>query len=737
MGRNRRIDTASAGSGSRPHTRLFAGICLAALGGGAFAASPAAAQQQPANQVEELIVTATARPETRMRLTSTVEVLDSSRIEQSTQQSVTDLLAENGVAFVNQWTPAQTQINLRGGATEGQGRDFRSQVAVLVNGRRAGTANVSKLSPFDLQRVEVVRGPASVVYGSQSMGGVINLITKTGKSSPGTVVQGVVGSWGLRQGYAQTGGQYQQLDWYLGVSSGEQDDYHAGSGSSGRQENTAWKRRGLTAAIGLQLAPEQRLELNARWDGIYDAGFRGSSGNIYNKDNRHNRSGDVVYTGSFGDRFDLTAHAYVVHDADDLKWASPIQRSSSGQPVPGTSADNNDRQLDIAGLRFQPRARLFQGNELLLGWDWENSVLRSTRFRAAVAGQPPIAQVPPMDNNQSDTVHGFYFEDAQTLLDERLTVRGGLRYTTGHMSFDWTPNLANQAPRTVSYDSTTWSGGLTFRATPDLTLRAGAATGFRTPTATELAADFTALGGGRTFGNPNLKPETSEQFEVGALYARSGWRIDTALFQNTISNRIITRARSATANTSDYINNPADIVVRGVEVQLDADILRLIGREGGPWRWSAYAAGSYNFDMEDKGAAASANTRKAQRMYEYQAALGTRFGRGPWTLQVNGALRGPIWYDTEENLLIPQAEPSRTYIHRKSPFWVWNVRADVKVYKGVTLFGAVNNLFNKNEHPLFIAIDETPTKADLRFYNGSGGTSMPGRQFQVGLRMSL
>ncbi|MGO7771011.1 TonB-dependent receptor plug domain-containing protein, partial [Rhizobium ruizarguesonis] len=76
--------------------------------------------------------------------------------------------------------------NLRGASTDGQGRDFRSQVLVLVNGRRAGTANLSKLSPSDVERIEIVRGPSSVIYGSQAMGGVVNIIMKTGATAPGT-----------------------------------------------------------------------------------------------------------------------------------------------------------------------------------------------------------------------------------------------------------------------------------------------------------------------------------------------------------------------------------------------------------------------------------------------------------------------------------------------------------------------------------------------------------------------
>src|SRR5256885_14251917 len=105
-------------------------------------------------------------------------------------------------------------------------------------------------------------------------------------------------------------------------------------------------------------------------------------------------------------------------------------------------------------------------------------------------------------------------------------------------------------------------------------LRAAASTGFRAPTATELASDFTAVGGGRTFGNPNLKPETSRQIEVGAALQQPGWRVDAALFQNTISDRIITVSRGATTNTSDYANNAADIVARGLEMQADMDLAR-------------------------------------------------------------------------------------------------------------------------------------------------------------------
>ena len=92
-------------------------------------------------------------------------MIDRDKIDHSDAKSVTDLLAESAVGLRAN-APRQTSINIRGAATEGQGRDFKSQVLVLINGHRAGTANVSKLSIADVDRIEIVRYPSFVVYGS-------------------------------------------------------------------------------------------------------------------------------------------------------------------------------------------------------------------------------------------------------------------------------------------------------------------------------------------------------------------------------------------------------------------------------------------------------------------------------------------------------------------------------------------------------------------------------------------
>ncbi|MGC3986863.1 MAG: TonB-dependent receptor [Pseudorhodoferax sp.] len=724
---------AAAPRGLLPRSSLLA-TALALCG------TAQAQTQAPAmGALDEVFVTATARAEDRSRIAATTQTIDRATIERSSARSVTDLLAENAVGFLSEWTAAQTSMNIRGAATDGQGRDFRSQVLVLVNGRRAGTANLSKLSPSDVERIEIVRGPGSVVYGSQNMGGVVNLIMKTGATTPGSSVDLTAGSWGLWRAHAQTAGASDRFDWYIGLSGGERGDYDAGKGG-GTMANTGWERRGASGALGWQLAEHHRVELQLRTDGIYNAGFRGSGANIHSRDNRDNRSLDLRYEGATADqRIRWLARAYDLTDVDEFNWASPVIRSGTSA-VPGTSRDYNERRLDVSGLQLQPRFQLGKGNDLLLGLDLEHSRLRSVRERVAMPGGPS-GQVAPYDNNQTEDVHALYFEDAQALLDDRLLLRAGLRKTWGKTRFDDTPNLPLAVSTARKYDTHTWSAGATFKASEVLSLRAGASTGFRAPTATELASDFTAVGGGRIFGNANLKPETSRQIEFGATLQAPGWRLDTALFQNTIADRIITVSRGPTTNTSDYANNAADVVARGIEFNGNLDLARALQLPGRVL--DAFAGGYYHFDMRDKGAAATANTDKVQRMYRYEASAGMRYGQGgprdagAWTLQVSALLRGPMWYDTEEILLVPQGEPNSSFIHRKGAFTVWNLRADYRVSPGVKLFAGVNNLFDLNRHPIFIALDRSPCTANAAFQNGGCGTSMPGRELLVGLHLDF
>lgn len=731
--------------------RLYASLVWGSI---AFASVPSVAQDQSQGQaptpapapakdathtLPEGFITATGRYEPVNRIAGTVQIIHQDRIEKSTARSVAELLSENAVGFMSEWTPGQTSINIRGAQTEGQGRDFRSQVLVLINGHRAGTANVSKLSNADIQRIEIVRGPSSVVYGSQNMGGVINIILKNGRTAPGGFIEGSAGSWDLFEGQAQYGGVTKGgFDYYGGVASSTRGNYAIPGGKS--EENTAWTRFSATGAFGYQINENNRIDMTARTDGIYNAGFRGSAANIFAFDTRTNASFDISLTGNTPDKVaNYFFQAYYVNDVDALNNPSPL---SALNAIPNrTFTDYNRRQLDVVGARFQPSFNVWKGNQLLVGVDWERSWLRSDRNRA---GGAAVTQASPQDNNQTDNVFAFYLEDSQSLIDDRLVVRGGIRQTFGTTALDWTPYSPTLITGSTNYQVTTWMAGATFQATDWLGFRAGASTGFRAPTATELGANFTVTPIGTTiFGNPGLYAETAQQMEAGTTLTWDGGRFDAVVFQNTIANRIsaVTASSVGGRTIQVYQNNPANIVVQGLEFQAEADLVRsfkLPFEES--WNWKVFGNGYYNFKMVDYGAPAAAGTDMATRINQYGMDIGTQFGqtgtRIPWNVQLLGILRGPMWYNTEESLspVFFPGQVRSTTVYQKDPFWIWKMRGEVEVYRGIKVFAAVNNIFNVNAHPIFIAQDQAPCVAIQANQNGACGTSMAGREFIMGFQ---
>ncbi len=705
--------------------------------------APAQAQapsaQKPPGLLPEIVVTATGRPEEVTKIAGTIQVIDGDKITKSSAKSITDLLAENSVGFMSEWTAGQTLLNIRGAATEGQGRDFKSEVLILVNGHRSGTANISKLSVADVERIEIVRGPSSVVYGSANMGGVVNIILKTGRTAPGNLLEASTGSWNLIQGKAQSGGTFQGFDWYLGLAGGSQGNHQVGGGAY--ESNTAWNRAGGTAALGYQIDADNRVDMTFRTDGVYDTGFRGSSSNIFAFDTRYNQSVDVSYNGKTPDnRGHLFIQGYYVQDVDALNNPSPF--SNLNAVAARTTLDYNRRQLDIEGVRFQPSYKILPTNELLVGVDWERSWITSTRARA---GGAAVTQLSPQDNNETDQVWAFYAEDAQTLFD-RWIVRGGVRQTYGTTTTLQTPFATTLVPSSVNYTATTYTAGSTLQIKDWLTARVGASSGFRAPTATELGSNFTTTPIGTTiFGNPNLSPETSQQVEFGGTVTTKDARLDLVVFQNVIGNRIAAQTISSAGGVvvQQYQNNPSNIVVQGIEMQGEADVQRTLGLPVAPGtRWTVFGNGYYNWQMTDYGAnIVTAGTSQATRMYQYEATIGTRWAeldaKMPWNVQLIGLLRGPMWYATEEalNPLLFPGQVRNTTVYRKDAFWVWNTRAEIEVHKGVKFFGALNNIFDINNSPQFIGLDQVPCGDNQLAQNGSCGNSMPGREFIIGAQV--
>ncbi|MFP4040636.1 MAG: TonB-dependent receptor, partial [Desulfosudaceae bacterium] len=175
-------------------------------------------------QMRPVVVTAGRVAEDRANVPTNITVLEKTEIQQSAAEDLRDLLAGQGF-MTREYPNSTSSVSIRGFRTDTHGNDLASHVLVLINGRRAGTGNLEKISLGNVERVEIIRGPASVQYGSAAMGGIVNVITEEGKEGVAGYAEGILGSWDYYRAGAGISGRAAEFDFSFSASTESQGDY--------------------------------------------------------------------------------------------------------------------------------------------------------------------------------------------------------------------------------------------------------------------------------------------------------------------------------------------------------------------------------------------------------------------------------------------------------------------------------------------------------------------------------
>ncbi len=262
-------------SSARPAPR--AGRALFLLAFFTLATAAAAAADNVGSTLDPVAVVGSREPQTLSRSAADVVVIDTATIRSSTADSVEDLIRrESGMQLARNGGPGQsTGFFIRGSST--------NSTVVLIDGVRIGSATLGQaeleaLSLAQVERIEVLRGPASSLYGADAVGGVIQIFTRRGDGDPRFVAAAAVGGYGSREGSVGVSGARGGFDYAASLGRDRSSGVSAlfpgdrfqsfNPDRDGYARNAGSLQLGYTPAAGHRIAVHAlETRLNAQYDG--------------------------------------------------------------------------------------------------------------------------------------------------------------------------------------------------------------------------------------------------------------------------------------------------------------------------------------------------------------------------------------------------------------------------------------------------------------------------------------
>lgn len=487
----------------------------------------AAQVTQEGQTLPKLIVTADRVANDASQVSADTTVITRKEIEQSQQNSVADLLrGQAGIDVAASGGPGKTtSVFIRGGNS--------GHTLVLIDGVRVGSATTGSfdwgnLSTADIERIEIVRGPQSSLYGADAMGGVIQIFTRKGKI--GNQITGHVeaGSYNtVSASSTASGGTEAGINYALTVNTLRTDSVSAAAKGI---ENDPYRQTTVSGRLTLPVGKGE-VELLARnVDGrtSLDGGFP---------------FGDVLnYTSNTRQSVMSARLNYPLTDylESTLQLSRSLDEAIGRDPAGGFN--NSDFRTRINQITWQNHLDM-DAISLLFGLD----------------------------------VHQDKGNSGSARFTRSLTQKAGFASLAWHVAMVDLNGSARYDSNTVSDNKATYRAGIAVHPFDGLKITANYGTGFKAPSINQLYYP--------NFGNPNLKPEQSKDWDAGIHYTQKWQKLavsfDATWFDQRYTNLIV-NSTSATVSLS----NPANLAkARTNGLELAANIAY------GP----AYVRGNWTF----------------------------------------------------------------------------------------------------------------------------------------------
>jgi outer membrane receptor for ferrienterochelin and colicins len=634
-------------------------------------------------------------------LTQTINVVSGSRQEELQEESpikveavTREQMLSTGYERVSDVLQEIPGVLVRRGNTSTvggeqiQGVDSR-QVLVLQDGLpivgargiKSGAINLNRQSSDRLSRVEVAKGSGSSLYGSDAIGGVINMITREPNTPFETGFSLSGGSLGVIDGRADIGGRREKISYFLNLGESRMDAYRLIPNSI-TTVGPDVRRQDLLLKTRYQFSPKFALGFAANAYRNRDEGRNLSeTGPVLGLANDSTQTYALTADWIFSSQTTLQARGYAAR-YDENNLTTPIGR-------PGVAAPSNLNER-LGRLDATLSQQIGNKHFLQVGGEWAQTLYRGAN---RLVGDNVGQQVRATD---------IWLQDKWQATSWLTFTLGGR--ITSHSLFG-----GAAVPKV----------GAVVRLSDRWSLRGSTGYGFRAPDLGQLYFRFANPANFyQVIGNPNLQPEHSQTFQLGTNYRGSRYRIGVGLFRNNIRDLIDSRL-IGTPRTANELNtllanngiptffdpllnrqtfiylNQARIFTQGVELDGEFVASRQVR-----------LSGSYTFLN-----ALDRNTRIAlPQRHRHQGQMRADYAINRWGLAMN--LRGSFF----SHWILNTATGTRGL-----PFQIWDYFVSKKLSRGFQTFIAVDNLNNSRDGKLQLA---TPTFDRPDF----------GRTYRIGLR---
>ena len=427
------------------------------------------AQKPTVNEpLENITVYGTRLQQSMENLGSSVSVLTADEIQALGSNYLIDSIATLPGVTVNQNGSfgGVATVRIRGASSE--------QTLVVIDGvvvndptSPGGGYDFSRIDPSNIEQIEVLRGPQSTLWGTDAMGGVINIITKNTKKGSNKNLFSQIGSFNTLRGGAEFNKATDKYNYRLAATSISSDGISKADKINGNNEKDGYEAKTMSASGGMKFINGSQIQTSILWTDAksdFDSFVFGAQGNIGDGD-------------EYSKSEELTANVKLLFPLFEgklenslLAGSSEIERESFNEGISSFSSKGSRNTF-----QYQSTFKINQNNRLAFGAEQEKS----------------------KSNDENITINGLFALYELKAFDS-LIINAGLRrddhdrysaVTTGRLSIAYNPN-------------------------DQITLYANWGEGFKSPTIFQT----TFFCCGATSPNSDLKPENSESFNINFTY---------------------------------------------------------------------------------------------------------------------------------------------------------------------------------------------------------------------------